>query len=172
MQFRNKLSQMTKVQRLVFISILAALALVLSFYEAMIPIHFTFPGVKLGLANVVILCSLYFFSFGEVLLLSILRIGLGSLFTSPISFFYSLSGGLMSLIVMFLLIRFANNKMSPIGISVVGSVFHNIGQLMVVAIITQVSVALSYFPILAVSGIVTGVITGVAVKYLIKYLAH
>lgn len=172
MQFQNKINNMTKVQKMVFIGMLVSMALVLSYFERFIPFNFTFPGVKLGLANIITLTSLYFLSFPEAFSLVVMRVVMSAVFAgSMMSLWYSLFGGLLSLFVMYILIRLLKDKVSTTGVSVAGALFHNIGQLIVVAIITEnVKVALSYFPILAISGIITGLLIGFSVKYLLVYL--
>lgn len=170
MKYQNKSINLNSVHKMVFVSILLAFALVLSYIENsffVLPI----PGVKLGLANLIILASLYFLNFKEVMLLVILRVTINSFFGSFFTFWYSLSGGILSFLVMFLLIRVCKNKISTIGVSVVGAVVHNIGQLIVVMIVTEnINVAATYFPILAISGIVTGVLIGLTVNYLLPYI--
>lgn len=172
MLFPNKITNLNKVQKMVFISMLIAFALVLGYFEkTFIPI-IPFPGVKLGLANIITLTSLYFLCFREALLLVVLRVTLNSFFTGAfITIWYSLSGGILSLIAMFLLIHFSKDKISTTGVSIVGAISHNVGQLIVVAIMTEnINVAAAYFPILAVSGIVTGILIGLTVNYLLPYI--
>ncbi|MCT4599259.1 MAG: Gx transporter family protein [Vallitalea sp.] len=172
MPYQNKITKLSKVQKMVFISMLIAFALVLSYIERAIGAISPVPGVKLGLANIITLTSLYFLFFHEALLLVILRVTLNCFFTgSFLSFWYSMSGGLLSFFVMFLLITFSRQKISTIGVSVTGGVFHNIGQLIVVAIMTEnINVAIAYFPVLAISGVITGILIGTTVSYLLNYL--
>jgi heptaprenyl diphosphate synthase len=163
---------MSKSQKLVFIGMLVSMALVLSYVERNIPFNFTFPGVKLGLANIITLTSLYFLAFTEALFLVFIRVVMSAIFTGSImSLWYSLSGGLLSLFVMYILIKIFKNKVSTTGVSVAGALFHNIGQLIVVFIVTEnITVVFSFFPILAVSAVITGLLIGFVVKYLIVYL--
>jgi heptaprenyl diphosphate synthase len=97
---------------------------------------------------------------------------MSAIFTGSImSLWYSLSGGLLSLFVMYILIKIFKNKVSTTGVSVAGALFHNIGQLIVVFIVTEnITVVFSFFPILAVSAVITGLLIGFVVKYLIVYL--
>lgn len=172
MRYQNKITSLSKVQKMVFISMLIAFALVLSYFERSIGAISPIPGIKLGLANIITLTSLYFLLFREAMLLVILRVTLNCFFTgSFLTFWYSISGGLLSFFVMFLLIMMSKEKISTTGVSVAGAVSHNIGQLIVVAIMTEnVSVAVAYFPVLAISGVVTGVLIGATVNYLLVYL--
>ncbi|QUI21719.1 Gx transporter family protein [Vallitalea pronyensis] len=171
MPYPNRIKQLSKVQKMVFIAMLIAFALVLSYVERSFGVILPIPGVKLGLANIVTLASLYLLTFHEALLLVMLRVILNCFFVGFQTFWFSLSGGLLSLVVMYCLLRIGKEKVSTIGVSVVGAVNHNIGQLIVIAIITNsVDVAASYFPVLAVSGIITGVLVGITVGYLLPYL--
>lgn len=171
MRYHSRLHTLDKTKKMIFIGMLVAMALVLSYFERFIPV-IAFPGVKLGLANIITLTALYFLTFGEAILLVSLRIILNSFFIgSLVTFWYSLSGGILSLVVMYLLVKYAGEKLSKIGISIVGAVCHNIGQLVIVAIITEnIGVALGYFPILLISGVITGVLIGLVVNHLLPYL--
>jgi heptaprenyl diphosphate synthase len=161
-----------KTKKTVFIALLLSLALVLSYMEQFIPIPVMVPGVKLGLANIVTLTGLYYLSFKECFTLVILRVVLNSFFTgNVVSTWYSLSGGVLSFFVMFLLVWLLRNRLSNVFLSITGALFHNIGQLIVVAIITKSSlVALGYFPVLAVSAVIGGTFTGLCVERLLGLL--
>lgn len=139
---------------------LIALALIFSFIESLFPISFGIPGVKLGLANLVILSCLFLVSPVEVLLVLLLRIVLsGFLFGNLASIIYSLCGGLLSFLAMFLLSR--KRLFSPIGISMVGGLFHNLGQLLC-AIFVVSNLRLSYYlPLLMLSGVIAGTVIGI-----------
>ena len=116
--------------RVAYFGVFTALALIFSYVETLIPINFGIPGVKLGLANLVIVIALYKMKLTEVYLLSVVRVLLsGFIFGNYFSIIYSLAGGLLSLTVMALLKK--NKGFSVMGISVAGGVFHNVGQLIV-----------------------------------------
>ena len=116
--------------RVAYFGVFTALALIFSYVETLIPINFGIPGVKLGLANLVIVIALYKMKLTEVYLLSVVRVLLsGFIFGNYFSIIYSLAGGLLSLTVMALLKK--SKGFSVMGISVAGGVFHNVGQLIV-----------------------------------------
>lgn len=171
MPLYNKLQTASKTKKMVFIALLISMALVLSYFERFIPVP-AYPGVKLGLANAITLTALYFLNFRETLSLVIIRIVMNAMFVGNfISFWYSLSGGLLSFLVMYLCVKLLGTKVGTVGISVAGAFAHNVGQLLIVAIITKsVTVALSFFPILAVSSLVTGLIIGFTVTMLMPYV--
>ena len=110
--------------RVAYFGVFTALALIFSYVETLIPINFGIPGVKLGLANLVIVIALYKMKLTEVYLLSVVRVLLsGFIFGNYFSIIYSLAGGLLSLTVMALLKK--SKGFSVMGISVAGGVFHN-----------------------------------------------
>lgn len=159
-----------KTQRMVFISLLISIAMVLSYFERFIPLPWSVPGMKLGLANVVILSAMYYFTKRDVFLIVIIRVFLTSLIIgSMMSFFYSLAGGILSFIGMAILHQWFGKGFSPIGISVVGAILHNVGQLGVLAIVSgRITIALSYAPIIMLAGIATGIFVGLASIFFMK----
>lgn len=165
----NKSSKLSKTQKLIFISLLLAQALVLSYIERLIPLNFSVPGAKLGLANIITLTSIYFLNFKEASILVILRTILTAFITGSISgFLYSFSGAILSFLVMYLLLVIGKDKFSIIGISVIGAIFHNIGQLLMAGFIIQNFNIIFYLPFLMITGVATGVLVGFTSKYLLN----
>lgn len=163
--------KLSKTQKIIFIALLVSQAIVLSFIERMIPLNFSIPGAKLGLANIITLTSLYLFSFKESLAIVILRTMITSFIVGSFSsFLYSISGGLLSFFVMYVLMQISFEKISPIGISIVGGVFHNLGQLLMAAFIIKNIRITYYLPFLMLTGVVTGCVVGITVRYLLRYL--
>ena len=157
-------------KKLVLLSLFAAVALVLSYIETILPpIYPAIPGIKMGLANIVILVCLYIFSVKEAILLSIVRIFIASLlFGNAMSMIYSLAGAILSLVVMALLKK--TDFFSVIGVSVTGAVFHNLGQVLVaIAILENIQIGY-YMIVLCFTGTVAGILTGIAGAILTKYL--
>ena len=147
-------------KKVAYAGMLVALAMVFSYVEALIPINFGIPGIKLGLANLVVLSGLYRMKPGEIFLVSAARILLvGFLFGNGVSIIYSLAGGVLSFVVMYILIR--TGGFSPVGVSVAGGVSHNIGQILIAAAVLQSSKIFYYLPALIISGVVTGFLMGV-----------
>lgn len=146
--------------RTAYFGVFTALALILSYVETLIPISFGVPGIKLGLANLVIVIVLYTYGGREALLLSVTRILLsGFLFGSLSMIFYSLAGGVLSLAVMVFLRRLGGFSVQ--GISMAGGVFHNIGQLLLAMVVVETYQVGYYVPVLLISGLVTGMVIGV-----------
>lgn len=146
-----------------------ALALVVSYIEVLIPIPLGVPGVKLGLANAVIMVLLFFTTWQRTLLISIVRILLaGFLFGNPMTIVYSLAGGILSLFIMVILRKIKG--FSVIGISIGGGVAHNIGQLSVAVALMENARIYYYAPILLVTGTISGIAIGILTGILIKKL--
>ena len=131
--------------------------------------NFGIPGVKLGLANLIIVTGLYKMRLSEVFLLSVVRVVLsGFIFGNYFSILYSLAGGILSLTVMALLKKAGG--FSVIGISIAGGTFHNIGQLVVAMLVVETFSVIYYVPVLLLAGTLTGLVIGVTANELMKRL--
>lgn len=162
---------MFNTRRMTLISIFVAQALVLHIIERLIPVPFLTPGAKLGLANIITVISLYIFTFKDAFLIVILRVLLATLVGGSLSgFFYSITGGLLSLLAMFCIKKIGKENISIVGISVFGSFFHNLGQVVVAALIVQNIAIISYLPILMLVGVGTGIFVGLTANFLYGYL--
>lgn len=157
--------------RAAYFGMFTALALIFSYIETLIPISVGIPGVKLGLANLVIVIALYKIPIKEVYLLSIVRVFLaGVLFGNYFSIIYSLAGGLLSLTVMAFMKK--REDFSVMGVSIAGGVFHNIGQLIIAMVVVETFSISYYVPILLVSGTVTGLFIGIISDHMLKRLVN
>lgn len=159
-----------RIKKLVLTAVITAMALVSFIIEAAIPPLTPIYGVKLGIANVFTLFTLYALGSKEAAAVLFLRIILGSIFTGQIvSFIYSLSGGVLSFVLMLLLKRFfPDNKVWVL--SVLCAVAHNIGQLVAAAVMLQSLAVIYYLPVLMVSGIIAGACTGLCAQLVLKRL--
>ncbi len=147
-------------KKISFLGMFLALALILSYVESLIPFSFGIPGVKLGLTNIVIVFMLYFFGPTECLLVTFFRAVLsGFLFGNVFSIIYSLAGCLLSFAVMYKIKK--TGKFKPISISLLGGIFHNIGQLIVAAVIVETYSIIYYIPVLIFAGAITGLVIGI-----------
>ena len=147
--------------------LLIALALILSYLESLIPFSFGVPGIKLGLPNLVIIFALYRLSFRDAVLLSLIRVVLASiLFGSILSFAYSAAGAVLSLLVMWG--TKSSDRFSTTGVSVAGALAHNLGQILMAALLLETSRLAWYLPPLCVSGAVAGICIGLLASVLIR----
>ena len=138
-------------------ALLTAMALIISLLENFIPIPV--PGVKLGIANAVSLYLLLYHRPIESFAVLTARLLLAALISgNPSSLLYSAAGGLLALLVCWLLHK--TKFFSPIGLSVAGAALHHVGQLTCAALITGSSSIFSYLPVMLLCSLVTGSITG------------
>ncbi|WP_286953247.1 MULTISPECIES: Gx transporter family protein [Aminobacterium] len=148
-----------KLKAMIVIGLLVGLALTIHVAEAQIPM--VFPGIKLGLANIITLMALDLYGWKEALMVTLLRVGLGAFFTgNAISFLCSFTGGLLSCLFMIELHRRFKESVTLPYISIAGAISHNIGQLIVIVLIIQNLYVFLYLPVLLVSGVITGYGTG------------
>ena len=147
------------MKKTAFCGLVLALALIAGYAESLIPVAVAIPGIKLGAANSVILILLYMVGVKEACIVNISRVVLaGFLFGSMSSILYSLSGAIVSLFVMTLLKK--TDRFSISGVSMAGGVFHNMGQLVMAALVLETSAVWYYFPVLMLSGSITGFLIG------------
>lgn len=139
---------------------LIALAMVFSYVEVLIPINFGIPGMKLGAANLVIVIGLYLLKPQEVLMISMIRIFLmGYMFGNGVSLLYSFAGGILSFLLMAAIRKMKG--FSVVGVSIIGGVSHNIGQLLAAAWIIRNLNLFYYLPALLAAGTATGTLIGI-----------
>jgi heptaprenyl diphosphate synthase len=151
------------VKRLALMGVLFALAVVLSIIEGFIPVPVPVPGVRLGLANIVVMFALLQLRKRDALALVVLKALFAAATRGAVAGALSLSGGFLSFCVMALILTFRSEKSTYLLISVTGAVFHNIGQILTASLILD-TFLWPYFPVLLLSGIVTGFATSVLLK--------
>ena len=157
-------------RRIALSGLLTSLMLVFGLIERQFPLPIAVPGVKLGLANSVLLYSLYMLGIRQSVVLMLLKALLSWLIYMNLSaMIYSLAGGVLSLIAMILVMRIKG--VSVIGVSALGAVFFNVGQILVaVLMLNTPQLLVTYLPILMISGVVTGVLTGIVAQMVMKHL--
>ena len=156
-----------KTRDITKIAILTSICVVISILESL----FTFigdivPGLKLGLANIVIIFALYEYDFKTAFLVSIIRVLIVALLRTGfgINFFFSLSGAIFSIIFMYI---FKKTRLSIIGVSIIGSVFHSIGQVLVGMLLLDNYNVIYYLPYLLLFSIPTGIVIGIISRKMI-----
>lgn len=160
---------MNKNKKHAIIIILVTNAIIISLLESLIPIPIPVPGVKLGLANIITLIGLVFLPVTDVLIMVLIRCFVVALLTRGILMLaFSISGGILSALVMALLFKKLSGIFSTKGISIVGAFIHNITQLTIASFLLGEIVILYYLPILLVSAGITGFITGSIGEIVIK----
>ena len=158
---------MQKNKKLATLALTIAFALILSFVESKIPPLVAIPGIKVGLANIAVIFTLYKFGIRSAIIVSVLRVLLVSMmFGTGVSLIYSLSGAVLSLSIMIIL-----KKLTPlreVAVSVVGGIMHNVGQIAAASFMLSTNVVVYYLPFLILSGTVAGIAVGVISALLVK----
>lgn len=163
-----------KLKKAVIIAIFSSIAVVLGVLESMFPTQLIFPvpGAKLGLANIMVLTCLFFLKGRDAFALVVLKTLLMTLILGTFSaFLFSFMGTLFSFLVMYALLKLGRGKISLIGISVLGGVAHNVGQLTAAVLIFKSTKIFYYLPPLMLLGVLTGIFVGIAAKYVTTSLS-
>lgn len=160
-----------KTKKIATYGLLIALAFIFSYIDSLIPIPFGVPGMKLGLANLVVIVALYGLGVKESFVLSIVRIVLvGFTFRALSMLAFSLAGGLLSWVMMVL---FKKSKLfSMVGVSVIGGISHNVGQIIIAILFVHNILVINYLPFLLISGVITGILIGILGSMVLKRLTN
>ena len=149
-----------KTKKVAMLGLTIALAMIMSYIEALVPLSFAVPGIKMGLANIVIIFVLYKIGTKEAILVSLIRVILVSLlFSNVMAMAYSIAGAVLSLSVMWLLKK--TDKFSFVGVSIAGGIMHNVGQIIMAVILLGTEQIALYLPVLMITGTATGVVIGI-----------
>ena len=158
-----------QTKKLATAAVLTATAMMLSYVESLIPAFVAIPGIKIGLANIVTVFALYTIGWRGAICVSLVRVCLSSLlFGNVTGFFYSLMGAVLSFLGMLLLSKV--KLFSPVAVSSVGGVLHNVGQIFAASLVLETAAVFAYLPVLLISGTLAGVVIGVAAGLLTKRL--
>lgn len=157
-----------KTKTITMVGILAAISVVISIIESYFPfIGSVIPGLKLGLANIVVVFVLYKYNFKTAICVSLVRVLIVALIrTGFVPFLFSLTGAIFSIVIMAILKK---TKLSVIGVSVIGSVFHSIGQVLIGMVSLGNYNVIYYLPYLLLFSVPTGILVGIVAKRLLKY---
>ena len=161
MKFRNE------THRLTVLTMLIGMALIINMIEPTFPI--LIPGVKFGLANILGLFAFYLFGVKELFIVNLMRVMIASIMRGTLfgtGFYLAFSGSFFASVFIVIFAKYTN--MSEIGLSSVSATFHNIGQIIVIALITQTGLIITYLPIMLFMGVPTGIITGYLVQNINK----
>jgi len=155
----------TNIKRITLLGILLAFTLIMGLVERLIPLDGMIPGMRLGLANLAVVISLYTLKRSDTFILIILKCLMTAMFSgSFIALLYSLTGSIASLLIMLLLVSLKTKNVSVIGVSVSGAAFHNLGQITIARLIFGTWGVLLYLPFLLIIGTISGIIIGFLAK--------
>ena len=160
-----------KTRSLVLMALLFAMALVLSIIENYFPVLIpSVPGVKFGLSNIAVMYALFFLKKGQAFAIAALKSLFAMATRGFIAGLLSFSGGILSLLIMIILMCIFGNRVSYYLLSIFGSIFHNIGQLIAVAIVYTSIYTFAYFPVLLIAGVLAGTATAALLRVIIPAL--
>ena len=155
-----------KTKKMTFLGLMVGYSLILYIIESYIPnpLIAVFPGAKLGLSNIITLISLIIFGIKDTFIILTVRIILSTIFTGPISYLlFSMGGAYLSLILMSICTKLKD--LSVIGVSIIGAIGHNIGQLLVASMIIENINMIGYLPFMLISSLITGMFIGLVSNY-------
>lgn len=156
-----------KTNKIATLGLAIALAMIMSYIEALVPLSFAVPGIKMGLANIVIIFVLYKIGTKEAILVSVIRVILVSLlFSNAMAMAYSIAGAVLSLLVMWILKK--ADRFSVIGVSIAGGIMHNVGQIVMAVILLGTEQIALYLPVLIITGTATGIVIGIVAGLVIN----
>ena len=168
---RDPLGKINKTRSMVLAALMFAVALVLAIVENMMPpLPLAVPGVKFGLSNIAVMYALFFLGGRQAYLIAFLKGGFVFISRGIIAGALSLSGGILSVTVMLLLLLIFKEKISYLSISILGAVFHNIGQFIVITLLYAGMNILPYFPVLLVAGVIAGIVTSTLLRFILPAL--
>lgn len=159
-----------KTHEIALSGLLFALAMALSFIEGTLVIPGLMPGMKLGLANIVVMYALFFMGAKQALVLDLLKALFVFLASGWTAGFLSLCGGLLSLLVMWILYYHFPVRPTWFILSVCGALFHNVGQLLGASVILSSAMSLYYAPVMLILGLVMGAVTSVTLRAILPAL--
>lgn len=161
---------MNKSKRIAYFALNVALAFVLSYLESLVPINIGVPGIKLGLANLVVVTALYTLPKGDAFFISMVRIVLSGLtFGGVFSLVYSFAGGILAFAVMLCAKKIRG--VSVVGVSVLGAAVHNVGQILAAAVVMKNFGIFYYLPVLLIAGGITGLAIGLLSRIIISRIS-
>lgn len=162
-----------KVRKMTFLGLMIGYSLILYIIESYIPnpmIAFS-PGVKLGLTNIITLISLMILGIKDTFIIITVRVILSSIFAGPLSYLlFSIGGAYFSLVLMYLAKKVKG--LSIVGVSIIGSIGHNIGQLIVASLIVENMLTIGYLPFMLITSLLTGIFVGMAASYSIRKMEY
>ncbi len=157
----------SRTKKTAVLGLFIALSLIFSYIESIIPVPLIVPGAKLGLPNALILLVLYAYGTREAVIVNAARILLsGFMFGNLFSIVYSLAGAVLSFIIMFLAKK--SKVFSIKAVSILGGVFHNVGQIIIAAFLVSGMSVMAYLPVLLIAGVVTGLCNGILAEIIYK----
>jgi heptaprenyl diphosphate synthase len=170
-QYESNVIYMSKTKKIVLTAILFALALILSIVENFLPtVPIPVPGIKFGLANIVVMYTLFFIGKSSAMSIVILKALFVLMTRGAVASFLSLTGGIFSILIMIILLSIFKDKISYLILSIFGAIFHNIGQFTAVSLIYTGMNLWFYLPPLLIFGVIAGLVTSIILRFILPAL--
>ena len=169
-EFKAPVEGISRTKKIAVTAVLFASAVVLSIFESLIPVPVPVPGIKFGLANIVVMYSLFFLGKSTALTIALLKALFSFMTRGAVAGFLSLAGGMFSLLIMIVLLLIFRDKISYLILSIFGSVFHNIGQFAAISVIYEGMNMWFYMPFLLIFGVVAGLVTSTLLRFILPAL--
>ena len=162
---------MSKTKKIVLTSILFAIALILSIVENFLPtVPIPVPGIKFGLANIVVMYTLFFIGKSSAFSIVVLKALFVFITRGVVAGFLSLTGGTFSILIMIILLSLFKDKISYLILSIFGAIFHNIGQFTAISLIYTGINLWFYLPPLLIFGVIAGLVTSIILRFILPAL--
>ncbi len=169
--YRVNFMNIGKTKKVVLTAILFAVALVLSIVESLIPsVPIPVPGIRFGLANIVVMYSLFFLGKTTAFTIVVLKAMFAVITRGAVAGLLSFTGGMFSIIIMIILLSIFKDKISYLILSIFGAVFHNIGQFAAISLIYVGMNLWFYLPALLIFGVIAGLVTSTLLKFILPAL--
>ncbi len=164
-------SNMNKTKRLVLTAILFAMALILSVVENVLPsVPIPAPGIKFGLANIVVMYALFFVGKSSALSMVVLKALFVFMTRGAVAGFLSFTGGMFSILIMITLLFIFKDNISYLILSIFGAIFHNVGQFTAISLIYSGMNLWFYLPPLLIFGVIAGLVTSIILRFILPAL--
>lgn len=164
LKYRNH--EYLEIRKVVNMTFFISIAIILSVFESFLPISFIIPGVKLGLSNIILVIMIYNYQFKDLLLFQFLKISITTFVLGLFSIYlFSLAGGMLALIAMYSVVKIFKTKITVYSVSIIGAVFHNIGQIVFATIYLKTYAILYYLPWAIIFACMTGFLLGFIIDH-------
>lgn len=155
-------------KRITFVALMSCVGIILGYVENLIPLFRTFPGIKIGISNIVIIYVMFKTDIKNALFVGLTKsVATGALFSGVMSMLYSITGIILSVVTMAVLKKVLKGNISLFGISIAGSAAFNVGQILMCCMLLSSNAPLYYLGILLVCSVINGFFTGGITKLLL-----
>lgn len=166
-----KTARLANAERITNFALFISISMILAMFEMFIPINFVVPGVKLGLGNLLLVILIDYYSLRELFIFQLIKISITTFILGLFSvYMFSLSGGMLSLFVMYGIRKIFKSKVTTYTLSMCGAIAHNLGQIVFAIFALKSPELIGYIPFLVVFGSITGFVLGYVVEHVRPFI--